>query len=580
MGERKKDTRKSKSAPKKQPKKAKTTAKKAAPKVRIIPLGGLGEIGKNMTAIEYENEILLIDCGLSFPDDDMFGIDKVIPDFDYLINTDKKIKGLIITHGHEDHIGAVPYLLKELNIPVYGLRFPLGLIENKLKEFGIKGSFHYIEAGTEFRVGRHFTIESIRITHSIADSVCYSIKTPAGRIIHTGDFKIDYTPVDGNPIDFARLAQIGQEGVMLMMADSTNVVRPGYAKSERVVGETLEGIFRETNKRIIIATFSSNVHRIQKIIDIALKCRRKVAVSGRSMETVVELARELGYIRIPDSKLIDLNKAANIPDKELVILTTGSQGEPMSALARMASNEHKNINIRSNDMVILSSTPVPGNELTVANVVNKLVEKGAEVIYSDIAETHVSGHACREELKLMHSLIRPKYFMPVHGEARHLKKHAELAHALGMPKENIFILNNGDCLQINSKTATKIENLAAADGIFVDGLGVGDVGNIVLRDRRLLSESGLIIVVATIDKNERMIVSGPDIISRGFVYVRENEDLIDAACERAESIIIDCLSRNMKDWNGIKTAVRDGLRKYIYGKTGRSPIILPIFMEV
>ncbi|MBQ3465465.1 MAG: ribonuclease J [Firmicutes bacterium] len=580
MGERKKDTRKSKSAPKKQPKKAKTTAKKAAPKVRIIPLGGLGEIGKNMTAIEYENEILLIDCGLSFPDDDMFGIDKVIPDFDYLINTDKKIKGLIITHGHEDHIGAVPYLLKELNIPVYGLRFPLGLIENKLKEFGIKGSFHYIEAGTEFRVGRHFTIESIRITHSIADSVCYSIKTPAGRIFHTGDFKIDYTPVDGNPIDFARLAQIGQEGVMLMMADSTNVVRPGYAKSERVVGETLEGIFRETNKRIIIATFSSNVHRIQKIIDIALKCRRKVAVSGRSMETVVELARELGYIRIPDSKLIDLNKAANIPDKELVILTTGSQGEPMSALARMASNEHKNINIRSNDMVILSSTPVPGNELTVANVVNKLVEKGAEVIYSDIAETHVSGHACREELKLMHSLIRPKYFMPVHGEARHLKKHAELAHALGMPKENIFILNNGDCLQINSKTATKIENLAAADGIFVDGLGVGDVGNIVLRDRRLLSESGLIIVVATIDKNERMIVSGPDIISRGFVYVRENEDLIDAACERAESIIIDCLSRNMKDWNGIKTAVRDGLRKYIYGKTGRSPIILPIFMEV
>ena len=580
MGERKKDTRKSKSAPKKQPKKAKTTAKKAAPKVRIIPLGGLGEIGKNMTAIEYENEILLIDCGLSFPDDDMFGIDKVIPDFDYLINTDKKIKGLIITHGHEDHIGAVPYLLKELNIPVYGLRFPLGLIENKLKEFGIKGSFHYIEAGSEFRVGRHFTIESIRITHSIADSVCYSIKTPAGRIFHTGDFKIDYTPVDGNPIDFARLAQIGQEGVMLMMADSTNVVRPGYAKSERVVGETLEGIFRETNKRIIIATFSSNVHRIQKIIDIALKCRRKVAVSGRSMETVVELARELGYIRIPDSKLIDLNKAANIPDKELVILTTGSQGEPMSALARMASNEHKNINIRSNDMVILSSTPVPGNELTVANVVNKLVEKGAEVIYSDIAETHVSGHACREELKLMHSLIRPKYFMPVHGEARHLKKHAELAHALGMPKENIFILNNGDCLQINSKTATKIENLAAADGIFVDGLGVGDVGNIVLRDRRLLSESGLIIVVATIDKNERMIVSGPDIISRGFVYVRENEDLIDAACERAESIIIDCLSRNMKDWNGIKTAVRDGLRKYIYGKTGRSPIILPIFMEV
>ena len=580
MGEKKKDTRKSKSAPKKQPKKAKTAVKKAAPKVRIIPLGGLGEIGKNMTAIEYDNEILLVDCGLSFPDDDMFGIDKVIPDFDYLLNTDKKIKGLIITHGHEDHIGAVPYLLKELNIPVYGLKFPLGLIENKLKDFGIKGNMHYIEAGKEFRVGNHFTVEPIRITHSIADSVCYSIKTPAGRIFHTGDFKIDYTPVDGNPIDFARLAQIGMEGVLLLMADSTNVVRPGYTQSEKVVGETLDSIFRDTNKRIIIATFSSNVHRIQKIIDIALKCHRKVAVSGRSMENVVELARELGYIRIPDSRLVDLNKAGNIPDKELVIITTGSQGEPMSALARMASNEHRNIHIRSNDMVILSSTPVPGNELTVTNVVNKLVEKGAEVIYSDIAETHVSGHACQEELKLMHSLIRPKYFMPVHGEARHLRTHAQLAQELGMPKENIFILDNGDCLQITTKTATKIESVASADGIFVDGLGVGDVGNIVLRDRRLLSESGLIILVATIDKGERMIVSGPDIISRGFVYVRENEDLIDAACERAESIIIDCLSRDMKDWNGIKTAVREGLKKYIYSKTGRSPIILPIFMEV
>jgi len=580
MGERKKDTRKSKSAPKKQAKKAKTAVKKPAPKVRIIPLGGLGEIGKNMTAIEYENEILLVDCGLSFPDDDMFGIDKVIPDFDYLINTDKKIKGLIITHGHEDHIGAVPYLLKEINVSIYGLRFPLGLIENKLKEYGLRGDFHIIEPGKEFRVGKHFNVEPVRITHSIADSVCYSIKTPAGRIFHTGDFKIDYTPVDGNPIDFARLAQIGMEGVLLMMADSTNVTRPGYTQSEMVVGETLEGIFRATNKRIIIATFSSNVHRIQKIIDIALKCHRKVAVSGRSMETVVDLARELGYIRIPDSKLIDLDKAKNVPDKEMVILTTGSQGEPMSALARMASNEHKNIHIRANDMVILSSTPVPGNELTVANVVNKLVEKGAEVIYSDIAETHVSGHACQEELKLMHSLIRPKYFMPVHGEALHLQTHAQLARDLGMPKENIFILNNGDCLQIGSKSAIRIEDAASADGIFVDGLGVGDVGNIVLRDRHLLSESGLIIVVATIDKRERMIVSGPDIISRGFVYVRENEGLIDAACERAESIIIDCLSRDMKDWNGIKTAVREGLRKFIYGKTQRSPIILPIFMEV
>ena len=565
---------------KKSDKKIKAQAKKPPASVKVIPLGGLGEIGKNMTAIEYNDEILLIDCGLSFPDDDMFGIDKVIPDFDYLNTSGKKINGLIITHGHEDHIGAVPYLLKEFNIPVYGLRFPLGLISNKLKEFGLKGDLRIIQAGKTFRVGRHFTIEPLRITHSIADSVCYNIKTPAGRIFHTGDFKIDYTPVDGNPIDFARLAQIGYEGVDLMMADSTNVIRDGYTQSEKVVGRTLDSIFRGTNKRIIIATFSSNVHRIQKIIDIALLCKRKVAFSGRSMINVFDLARELGYIKIPDKMLVDLNKASNIPDKELVIITTGSQGEPMSALARMASADHKSINIKKNDMVILSSTPVPGNELTVANVVNQLVKKGAEVIYSDIAETHVSGHACKEELKLMHSLIRPKYFMPVHGEYRHLQTHAELAMELGMPRENIFILDNGDALELSAKSAVKMDKVAEADGIFVDGLGVGDVGNIVLRDRRLLSESGLIIVVTAIDRANKQIVSGPDIISRGFVYVRENEDLIDAARTKAEEIIELCLAKNMKDWNGIKTAVREGLKKYIYSKTGRSPIILPVFMEV
>ena len=580
----KKGERKSKSMPSKQGKKNKQTGRKQSRKqpaaVKVIPLGGLGEIGKNMTAIEYEDEILLIDCGLSFPDDDMFGIDKVIPDFDYLEKSSKKIRGLIITHGHEDHIGAVPYLLKVINVPIYGLRFPLGLISNKLAEHGIKADLRVIEAGSEFRVGNSFMVEPIRITHSIADSVCYSIKTPAGKIFHTGDFKIDYTPVDGNPIDFARLAQIGSEGVLLMMADSTNVVRNGYTQSEMVVGETLEGIFRSSSKRIIIATFSSNVHRIQKIIDIALLCKRKVAVSGRSMVNVVELARQLGYIKIPDSSLVNLNKAGNIPDKELVIITTGSQGEPMSALARMAAGDHKAINIRNNDMVILSSTPVPGNELTVSNVVNKLMERGAEVIYSDIAETHVSGHACQEELKLMHSLIRPKYFMPVHGEARHLQTHRDLAVELGMPRENVFILANGDALDVSSKKAHVTENLAEADGIFVDGLGVGDVGNIVLRDRRLLSESGLIIVVASIDKEVGTIVAGPDIISRGFVYVRENEDLIDAACAKAQEIIENCLDRNMKDWNGIKTAVREGLRKYIYSKTERNPIILPIFMEV
>ena len=567
-------------ARKKQP--AANRKKKAdnAPQVRIIPLGGLGEIGKNMTAIEYENEIMIIDCGLSFPDDDMFGIDKVIPDFTYLTENRRKIKGLVITHGHEDHIGGIPYLLKEINVPIYGMRFPLGLIENKLREHGLKAVMHVVEAGQTFKLGRHFKVEALRITHSIADSMCLSITTPAGRIFHTGDFKIDYTPVDGNPVDFARLAQIGSEGVLLMMADSTNVLRRGYTPSERVVGRTLENIFRRSDRRIIIATFSSNVHRIQKIIDLALLCKRKVAISGRSMVNVVDLAKELGYIKIPSNMLVDLNKAKNVPDKELVVITTGSQGEPMSALARMASSDHKAIKIKPGDMVILSSSPVPGNELTVSNVVNQLVEKGAEVIYSDIADTHVSGHACQEELKLMHSLIRPKFFMPVHGEFRHLKTHAELAHLLGMPEENIFLLENGDSLTVSKNSAFITRHVAEAEGIMVDGLGVGDVGNIVLRDRRLLSESGLIIVVAAIDRQTCTLVSGPDIISRGFVYVRENEDLIDGACKVADKMLDECLSKNMKDWNGLKTAVREGLRKYIYSKTKRSPVILPIFLEV
>ncbi|MDO4485785.1 MAG: ribonuclease J [Bacillota bacterium] len=566
---------------KKDGKKTSASKKKRLPaRVKIIPLGGLNEIGKNMTAIEYEDEILIIDCGLSFPDDDMFGIDKVIPDFSYLKYNSSKIKGLVITHGHEDHIGAVPYLLKELNVPIYGTRLPLGLIENKLKEHNLKARMNTVMAGETFKVGRHFSIEALRITHSIADSICLAINTPAGCIFHTGDFKIDYTPVDGDPIDFARLAQIGSQGVLLMMADSTNVLRSGYTQSERVVGKTLENIFRSAERRIIIATFSSNVHRIQKIIDIAKLCNRKVAISGRSMVNVVELAVNLGYIKLPANTLVDINKTKSIPDKELVVITTGSQGEPMSALARMASNDHKSINIKPGDMVILSSTPVPGNELTVSNVVNQLIQKGAEVIYSDIADIHVSGHACREELKLMHSLIRPKFFMPVHGEYRHLSTHAELAHTLGMPIENIFILANGDCLTVSQKDAAKTEKVAEAEGIMVDGLGVGDVGNIVLRDRRLLSESGLIILVAAIDKYSNTIASGPDIISRGFVYVRENEDLIDEACRRAEEILLECMDSNMKDWNGMKTAVRDGLSRFIYAKTQRSPVILPIFLEV
>ncbi|MBQ9016416.1 MAG: RNase J family beta-CASP ribonuclease [Firmicutes bacterium] len=554
--------------------------KQPALPVRVIPLGGLHEIGKNMTAIEYDNEIMIIDCGLSFPDDDMFGIDKVIPDFTYLRETDKKILGLVITHGHEDHIGGIPFLLKELNVPIYGMRFPLGLIQNKLDEHGLKADMHYIEAGDIFPLGRYFRVEAQRITHSIADSICLKIDTPAGAIFHTGDFKIDYTPVDGNKIDFGRLAQIGNEGVLLMMADSTNVMRQGFTRSEMKVGETLDIIFRSARSRIIVATFSSNVHRIQKIIDIALECNRKVAISGRSMVNVFELAKELGYIRIPDHMLVDLNRTKNIPDDQLVIITTGSQGEPMSALARMASMEHKTIRIKPGDMVILSSTPVPGNELTVSNVVDQLIEKGAEVIYSDIAETHVSGHACREELKLMHSLIRPKFFMPVHGEYRFLQKHAQLAEYLGMDPKNIFLLDNGDALSVTSAKAEKTEKAVPADPVMVDGLGVGDVGNIVLRDRRLLSESGLVILVAAIDGSDRRLVAGPDIITRGFVYARENEDLIDEACRIAEDCIVTCLSRGMSDWNAIKTKVREELRKFIYQKTKRTPIILPVFQEV
>ena len=548
--------------------------------VRVIPLGGLHEIGKNMTAIEYEDEMIIIDCGLCFPDDDMFGIDKVIPDFTYLKECGKKIRGLVITHGHEDHIGAVPYLLKQLNVPVYGMQFPLGLIRNKLEEHGMQADLHQIKAGQVFHLGRNFQVEALRITHSIADSICLKIDTPAGVIFHTGDFKIDYTPVDGNKIDFARLAQIGSEGVLLMMADSTNVMRPGYTRSEMKVGEALDTIFRSARGRIIIATFSSNVHRIQKIIDIAIRCKRKVAISGRSMVNVFELAKELGYIRIPEHMLVDLDDTRKIPDQELVIITTGSQGEPMSALARMASMEHKTIHIKKGDMVILSSTPVPGNELTVSNVVDQLIEKGAEVIYSDIAETHVSGHACREELKLMHSLIRPRFFMPVHGEYRHLQKHAQLAEYLGMSNKDIFLLSNGDALTLTSSSAKKQEAAVQADAIMVDGLGVGDVGNIVLKDRRLLSESGLIIVSAAIDGEAKVLAAGPDVITRGFVYVRENEDLIDATCQVAKEAIETCLARNVSDWDAIKTSVRQNVKKFIYGRTKRTPIILPIFQEV
>ena len=547
--------------------------------LKVIPIGGLNEIGKNMTILEYKDEILIIDCGLSFPEDEMYGIDIVIPDFSYVIKNMHKVKGVVLTHGHEDHIGAVPYLLKSINVPIYGSQLTLGLIGNKLKEHKIKGNLKTVKHGDKVKIGR-FSVEMVRITHSVADALCLAIETPVGTVFHTGDFKIDYTPIDGEPIDFARLAQIGEKGVTLMLADSTNSTRPGFSASEKTVGTALENIFRNSEARIIIATFSSNVHRVQKIIDNAVLFNRKVAISGRSMVNVVNLAIELGYLKIPANVLVDINKTKNIPDKELLIITTGSQGEPMSALSRMAASDHKAVQIKKGDMVILSSTPVPGNEKTVSNIVNKLFEKGAEVIYSDIADIHVSGHACQEELKLMHSLIRPKYFMPVHGEYRHLKQHAVIAEELGMAEEDIFILENGQILSVTEKQATISNEEVDADAIMVDGLGVGDVGNIVLRDRKLLSESGLIIVVAAIEKESRMICSGPDIVSRGFVYVRENEDLIDQARNVVNRTLAKCYDEDITDWNAMKAAVRDALRGFIYEKTKRNPVILPIFLEV
>ena len=559
--------------------KRQNNVKKNGKVLKIIPLGGLHEIGKNMTVLEYGGDLIIIDCGLSFPEDEMFGIDIVIPDFSYLEKHRDKIKGLVLTHGHEDHIGAIPYLLKEFRLPIYGTKLTLAILENKLKEHGIKANLKNFRPGDITKLGV-FNIETIRTTHSIADSVCLSIETPVGRIFHTGDFKIDYTPIDGEPIDFHRLAEIGHDGVLLMMADSTNAEREGYTRSEKTVGITLENIVRASKKRILIATFSSNVHRVQRIVDTCVSCGRKLAISGRSMVNIVKIAQEQGYLRIPDGVIVDINKTKMIPDEELLIITTGSQGEPMSALARMASNEHKAVQIKKDDMVILSSNPVPGNEKSVSNVVNKLLERGAEVVYSDIADVHVSGHACKEELKLLHSLIRPKYFAPVHGEYRQLKSHAQIAENLGTPVENIFIMDNGKGLNLTKNKCVFARDEVQAGAILVDGLGVGDVGNIVLRDRKLLSESGLIIVVAAINKAAGYVCSGPEIISRGFVYVRENEDLIDNARKVVCDTLDGCHDKGVKDWNMLKNAVRSELKNFIYEKTKRSPIILPIFLEV
>ncbi len=552
---------------------------KVMPNLKVIPIGGLNEIGKNLTLLEYNDQILIIDCGMSFPESEMYGIDIVIPDFSYLIENQHKLVGMIITHGHEDHIGAIPYLLRYIKVPIYGTRLTLGLVENKLKEHQVIADLRTITAGDVIKLG-DFKVETIRITHSIADALCLAIDTPVGTVFHSGDFKIDYTPVDGEPIDLFKLAEVGRKGVKLMLCDSTNAIKPGFTASERNVGETLEKIFKRAKTRIIIATFSSNVHRVQMIIENAVKVGRKVAISGRSMENVVALATELGYLNIPEGTIVDLKMTKNIPDDKLVIITTGSQGEPMSALSRIASGEHRAVKLKPGDMVIFSSTPIPGNEKTVFNVVNNLFEKGAEVIYSDVADIHVSGHAQREELKLLHSLIKPEYFLPVHGEYRHLIEHANLAEGLGMSKDNIFIIENGDILNIGKKEANVQKNMVPAEAVLVDGYGVGDVGNIVLRDRKLLSESGLIIVVAAIDQSSQTIISGPEVISRGFVYVRENEELMDEARRVCEEALARCEEKGLSDWNTMKSQVRDSLGNYIYETTKRRPIILPIFLEV
>lgn len=548
-------------------------------KVKIIPLGGLDEIGKNMTVIEYGNEMVMVDCGMAFPDDDMPGVDLVINDISYVEKNKDKLKGIFITHGHEDHIGGLPYFLRQINVPVYGTRLTIGLIEHKLKEHNMlsKVKLVRVKAGDVMPAGNAFSVEFIRTNHSIADSVALAIKTPLGYVVHMGDFKIDTTPIVGGMIDLARLGELGKEGVLALMSDSTNVERPGYAMSERTVGNKFDEIFKRTKKRIIVATFASNVHRVQQIINAAVENGRKVAVSGRSMENIVELSILLGYMKVPEGVLISLDSINKYPPEKLVIITTGSQGEPMSALTRMAYSDHRKVEITKGDLIIISATPIPGNEKAVSNVINELFKIGAEVIYKSLMDVHVSGHACQEELKMILALTKPKFFIPVHGEHRHLMLHADLAEKMGI--ENTFVLHNGSVLEISSKDA-KVTGNVTAGKILVDGLGVGDVGNIVLRDRKLLAQDGLIVVVVTISGTTGQIISGPDIISRGFVYVRESEDLMAKIREVAKNSLDGCSSARMNDWATMKNAVKNGVFHYIYDTTKRSPMIIPIIMEV
>lgn len=549
-------------------------------KVKIIPLGGVNEIGKNLTAIEYKNDIVVIDCGLKFPDEDMFGIDLVIPDITYLIKNKEKVSGIFLTHGHEDHIGALPYVLKQLNVPVYGTKLTLGIVETKLKEHGLLSSTELVRVKPRDVIRLNsVSVEFIKTNHSIADSVAIAVHTPLGVVLHTGDFKVDYTPIDGELMDFARFAELGRKGVLAMMADSTNVEKSGYTNSERIVGESLTRIFGKTKGRIIIATFASNIHRIQQIIDAASVYGRKVAVSGRSMENIMNVAIELGYIEVNKDTLVSIDQINKYNNDQVVIITTGSQGEPMSALSRMAAADHRKVNIVEGDTIIISATPIPGNEKLVSKVINQLFKKGAEVIYGSQENIHVSGHACQEELKLMQTLVRPKNFIPVHGEYRHLKQHGELAIKLGLDSKNVVIPDVGDIIEVTRSGIRKNGSVISGQ-IFVDGLGVGDVGNIVLRDRKHLSQDGILTVVVTLSKENKTIVAGPDIISRGFVYVRESESLMDEARDIVRNTLLDCEEKNISDWATLKSNVRDELRSYLYEKTKRKPMILPIIMEI
>ena len=552
-----------------------------AEKLKIIPLGGLNEIGKNMTAYEYGGEIIVVDCGMAFPGDDMYGIDCVIPDVSYLIKNKSRIRGLFITHGHEDHIGAIPYVLKQINMPIYCTRFTAGLIKLKLEEHQLVKSTKLItvEAGKSVRAGK-FTVEFIHVNHSIADSVAFAIHTKMGTIVHTGDFKIDSTPIDGEVIDLARLGELGKEGVLCLCADSTNVERPGFTPSEKTVGATFMRQFQNCEERIIVTTFASNVHRVQQVLDAAAQCGRKVAVTGRSMENMMKVSTELGYMKVPKNTLVDINKLKGLPKNKQVIVTTGSQGEEMSALYRMAFSTHKQVEIGAGDKVILSASAVPGNEVTVGRVINELFRKGATVVYDRADMLHVSGHACQEELKIIHALTKPKYFIPVHGEQRMLQLHKDLALQMGMDRKNIVICDNGDAVEIGARSMKCVPGYAPAGAVFVDGYGVGDVGSVVLRDRKHLAEDGVMIIVATIDRETGNVLAGPDIVSRGFVYVRESEALLDEAKQLMKQVMDNCRDRNIREWGNIKSAMRDALSDYIYSKTKRSPMILPIIMEV